>query len=157
MSSIIINILIIIIAVSPFIYIFLAGRGKKKMKSNFLAAARQNGLHPDKTEAWAHGAMGLDSSQNVFCYQSQLSGNSFHQVNLSEVKSIEVKKEYAPHSGQHPDLSFLKNVSLHLKTGDNKDINLPVFDSGFDKQVSSELMMANEWQNILSAKVDGKK
>ena len=157
MSSIIINILILILAVSPFVYIFLAGRGKKKIKSAFLTAAKQHGLHPDKTEAWAHGAMGLDSAQNIFCYQSQLSGNTFHQVNLSEVKGVEVKKEYAPHSGQHPDLSFLKNVSLHLKTEANTEIILPVFDSGFDKQVSSELMMANEWQKILSSKMVGKK
>ena len=59
MSSIIINILILILAVSPFVYIFLAGRGKKKIKSAFLTAAKQHGLHPDKTEAWAHGAMAL--------------------------------------------------------------------------------------------------
>lgn len=157
MSSIIINILILILAVSPFVYIFLAGRGKKKIKSDFLAAAKHHGLHPDKTEAWAHGAMGLDSAQNIFCYQSQLSGNSFHQVNISEVRGVEVRKEYAPHTGENPDLSFLKNVSLHLKTDTNKDLILPVYDNGFDIQISSELMMANEWQKILSSKMDGKK
>ena len=43
-------------------------------------------------------------------------------------------------------------MSLHLKTEANTEIILPVFDSGFDKQVSSELMMANEWQKYYPPK-----
>ncbi len=151
MSSLIINIIIIILAVSPFIYIFLAGRGKKKIKSDFISKSKQQGINPDKVEAWAHGAMGLDSAQGVFCFQSQLNGNTFQSIKMSEIKNIEVKKEYAPHSGENPDLSFLKNVSLLLKTDNQNSITIPIFDNGFDKQVSSELMLANEWQMLLTA------
>lgn len=151
MSSLIINIIIIILAVSPFIYIFLAGRGKKKIKSDFVSKSKQQGINPDKVEAWAHGAMGLDNAQGIFCFQSQLNGNTFQSIKMSEIKNIEVRKEYAPHSGENPDLSFLENVSLFLKTDNQNSITIPIFDSGFDKQVSSELMLANEWQMLLTA------
>ncbi|HMS98580.1 MAG TPA: hypothetical protein PLQ57_02980 [Saprospiraceae bacterium] len=149
MSSIIINTLIIILSISPFIYIYFSGKAKRKAKALFLKAAKEDGVHPEKTEFWNHGAMGLDKRNGYFCFQSELNGNSFHKVGLSSLKGCEVKKSFQTNAGSNPDLSQLTSVSLHLQLVDNKAMIVPIFDAEFDAQVSSELMIANDWQSLL--------
>lgn len=149
MSSIIINTLIIILSISPFIYIYFSGKAKRKAKALFLKAAKEDGVHPEKTEFWNHGAMGLDKRNGYFCFQSELNGNSFHKVGLSSLKGCEVKKSFQTNAGANPDLSQLTSVSLHLQLGDKKAMIVPIFDSEYDAQVSSELMIANDWQRLL--------
>ncbi len=149
MSSIIINTLIIILSISPFIYIYFSGKAKRKAKSLFLKAAKEDGVHPEKTEFWNHGALGLDSKNGYFCFQSELNGNSFHKVRFGSLKGCEVKKSFHTHAGNNPDLSQLTRVILHLQLADNQAVTVPIFDAEYDAQVSSELMIANDWQRLL--------
>ena len=93
--------------------------------------------------------MGLDKRNGYFCFQSELNGNSFHKVGLSSLKGCEVKKSFQTNAGSNPDLSQLTSVSLHLQLVDNKAMIVPIFDAEFDAQVSSELMIANDWQSLL--------
>ena len=149
MSSIIINTLIIILSISPFIYIYFSGKAKRKAKSLFLKAAKEDGVHPEKTEFWNHGALGLDSKNGYICFQSELNGNSFHKVRFGSLKGCEVKKSFHTHAGNNPDLSQLTRVILHLQLADNQAVTVAIFDAEYDAQVSSELMIANNWQRLL--------
>lgn len=149
MSSIIINTLIIILSISPFVYIYFSGKAKRKAKALFLKAAKEDGVHPEKTEFWNHGAMGLDKRNGYFCFQSELNGNTFHKLALGSIKGCEVKKSFQTNAGPNPDLSQLTSVAIHLQLAENKAMIVPIFDAEYDAQVSSELMLANDWQTLL--------
>lgn len=153
MSSIIINTIILLLSISPFIYIYFSGKEKRKAKSLFIKAAKEEGVRPDKTEFWNHGAMGLDKSGGYFCFQSQLNGNSFQKIQLSSIKSCEVRKNFQINAGPNPDLSQLTNVALVIQLADHKVVIVPIFDVEYDAQVSSELMIANEWQGVLKQNI----
>lgn len=150
MSSIILNTIIILVIAAPFIYMALKSIGKSKHKSEFLNAAKAAGLQLTRTETWTYGNIGYDSKQNIFCFQSLFNDHKLMTVAASQVKGVQLHKDYGSYSGENPDLSLLNEVSLRIKTDAGKEEIWTLFQKKADEIASSEIMIAKEWQALMT-------
>ncbi len=152
MSTIIINIVLVLIIVVPMGY-FMFGAGKDKTAvKNFKSKAREAGLNPDKIGIWHGGMIGLDIQKSSLCYLSSLKDGVLHIIDMNEIKHCEVNKLYHKENVHNQATNVLMSVSLYITKKDKSEVVIPVYDSSVHSQIGTDLMEANDWANIINNK-----
>ena len=151
MVSIIFNLTIILLIVSPMIYLFLvSGKNNNDTIKNFTTLCKQHNIRVDNTGQWLCSIIGIDKNQGKLCYMLTKDQN-LHIIDLSSVVKCQIIKNYnKPEHIQQGTRNLLNNVSLHLQSDTNNVLIIPLFDVTLSEDPQSTLYDAATWEKIIT-------
>ena len=150
MSSIILNILLVMAVIGPMAYFFLGNRKDKARKNDFKSLAGNHGINPDKVGLFQGGAVGLDKRNGKLVF---MDNDTVRSLDISNIAECSVSKSYVKEVVHNQDTNVLKSVVLRILTRDKKEVIVPVYDMNRFPHPGSDLMEAIEWENIINSSV----
>lgn len=149
MTSVILNIILLILVVGPMAYFLMGNKKDKARKNEFRSQAADQGLSLDKSGLFQDSAVGIDTKQSKLCFTDQ---GSLKTVNLADISECSVSRSYSNENVHNQETKVLKRVHLCLKSG-GKEINIPVFNQDNHPHPGNDLLTALEWEKIINAAV----
>ena len=127
MSSIILNIVLVLLIFVPMAYFMFSKSKNTDALKKINDLATQSGIKADKITKLTNAVLALDKSKMAIFYQSDLF-NKMEVISLNNIKSTELSKNYLTETVHNKEISILQKADFRLKKNDNQDIILPIYD-----------------------------
>jgi hypothetical protein len=151
MNTIIFGLTIILLIVSPMIYLFLvSGKNNNDKIRNFKTLCKKHNISLNNTGQWLCSIIGIDNNQGKLCYMITKDQN-LQIIELSSVVKCQIMKNYNQlEHKQQGSRNLLNYVSLQLQLDNNSVIEIPLFDVTLSEDPQSTLYDAAAWEKIIS-------
>lgn len=139
MSTIIIDIIIFIIVITPLAYFILKSNKDPKSEAALSSFISGDGKQMGELVHLVHCVIALDKDQENI-YRFNRADGAIEKVALADLSSCKVEKIVDRGESHDSKTEILRNVTLSMKTKDRKDIKWLVFDRDNQNQIGSDLL-----------------
>ena len=150
MSSLILNIVLVLLIFVPMAYFMFSKPKNSEALKKINDLATQSGIKADKITKLTNAVLALDKSKMAIFYQSDLF-NKMEVISLDNIKSTELSKNYLTETVHNKEISILQKADFRIKKNDNQDIILPIYDSSKQDQIGSDLLDTEDFSRQINA------
>jgi len=148
LSSTIIGITVLVIAIAPFIILQRSAKKRKlEIQRQFVRLAESKGVVPDLVDFWNDRAIGLDSVSKRVLFTENLSLLNTKLIDLKQVKNIEREVIYKKVGTQK--VVDRVRLAFYIKSEREKTVNFEFYNQDIELGMNGEIPLMDKWYKYL--------